>query len=492
MVGDYVFVAANSEDAAEILKVNTFTFAGIALEITESVDGLEKHSKANESETTQLLRETMRSILSQRYAPDNKLLKLDSLATDPQLVSIGAFEHQERAGKSLQALMVVCDGQFRTRKEKREAIESISLAQNSITDVSQVDSVASTFPDLKNLDLSGNQLSNTKALEAWKDKLRDMETIYLAGNPIETADPSLHATLLGWFPKLQDISGTTVRTPEQVAQAVQAASKHRPIPQHGPDFRDVNGIGENFLMEFFISYDNDRQGLAAKLYDEKSQFSLSVDNNAVRGEGTRTAPWAPYIKASRNLLKITTPNARIQRLFKGANTIAELWKTLPATRHPNIKESISKYIMDCHPLGGIADPSNPAGAGVDGLIICVHGEFEEHDPKTDVLATRSFSRTIILGPGQPGRAQIRVVCDMLSLRAHNPLPNVFEAKDEPQNIPNANDSVNQHQTMIAELCKQTGMTPQYSEMCLTQVEWVFDKALVIFNEKKVRWHLTRY
>jgi nuclear RNA export factor len=136
--------------------------------------------------------------------------------------------------------------------------------------------------------------------------------------------------------------------------------------------------------------------------------------------------------------------------------------------------------MDCHPLPGLADPTGQSQLGVDGLIVAVHGEFEEYDPKSGLNGKRSFSRTFVLAPGISGSAQIRVVSDMLSLRAFSPLPNVFVA---PSSAPT--DTVNQHQAMIAELSKQTGMVPQYSEMCLSQVEWDFGKALVIFNEKKV-------
>ncbi|PHH87679.1 hypothetical protein CDD83_8546 [Cordyceps sp. RAO-2017] len=68
---------------------------------------------------------------------------------------------------------------------------------------------------------------------------------------------------------------------------------------------------------------------------------------------------------------------------------------------------------------------------------------------------------------------------MLSLRAYSPLPNVFAPAANPAATANG-----QHQAMIAELAKQTGMVPEYCEMCLSQVEWQFDKALVIFNEKR--------
>jgi nuclear RNA export factor len=475
-----VFIGASKDDVEEILKLNTFTFAGTQLEITESEDGLGHHGKATESQDTQELRAKLQSVLARRYLAENKLLKLDALATDAELVNLGMFENRERALKTFKGLMVICDGLFKTAKEKQEAIESISLANNNIDDVGQVENVALTFPQLKNLDMSGNLIGNTQALTPWKGKFKQLETIYFSGNPIEAAEPNFHATLLDWFPKLQIINGTQLRTAEQIQQTA-AASLPKPIPQRGPDFRDVNGIGETFLVDFFTAYDNDRQGLASRLYDEGSQFSLAVDRPPARESGGGL-PWSTYIKVSRNLFKITTPNARIQRLFKGVNLIYELWKDLPLTRHPSIKEATSKYIMDCHPLPGLVDPSGQSRAGVDGLIISVHGEFEECDQQTKATGLRSFSRTFILGPGQPGKGPIRVVSDMLSLRAHESLPNVFAAPvEQPVTQPS---QPNQQQAMVAELSKQTGMTPQYSEMCLSQVGWDFDKAVVMFNEKK--------
>lgn len=495
-----MFIGASKEDAEEILKLNTFTFAGAALEVVESTEGLGQANKATESKETQELRAKLQSILSQRYIGANKLLKLDALSGDAELVTLGMFENRERALKTFKGLMAICDGLFKTAQEKRDAIESISLASNGIDDVSQVESVANTFPQLKNLDMSGNQITNMKGMERWKGKFKELETLYVAGNPIE-ADASFQGTLLEWFPKLQIINGTQLRTAEQIAQREEAL-KPKAIPQSGPDFRDVNGIGENFLVDFFTSYDNDRQGLVSRYYDEGSQFSLAVDTQSVRdANAPAPLPWAAYLKFSRNLIKITHQNARVQRLFKGAATIFDLWKTLPMTQHPNIKSDMSKYIMDCHPLPGLVDPSGQNPLGVDGLTISVHGEFDEYDSKSGTTGKRSFSRTFILGPGQPGRGQIRVVSDMVSLRAYGELPNVFAPQAQapapvpapapapgstpaPAAAPAGADQA-QHQAMLAELCKQTGMVPQYSEMCLTQVAWDFDKALVMFNEKKV-------
>lgn len=427
------------------------------------------------------MRALLQTILSSRYNGASKLLKLDALATDATLVEVGLFANQDRALKAFEGLMVICNSQFKTAKEKEDAIESISLANNNIDDVAQVETVATTFPRLQNLDMSGNRISNMQGLKRWRGKFRELVTILVTGNPIEATEPNFHASLLEWFPKLQNINGAQVRTAEQIALQVEA-SRPKPIPQSGPDFRDVGGVGEQFLLEFFTGFDTNREALLTKYYDEDSQFSLSVDNRSRRDpSGPTPLPWAPYLKYSRNLTKITTANARIQRMYKGIQHISDMWNAYPMTRHPNITEHISKYIMDCHPLSGLVDPNGQNQSGVDGLVVCVHGEYDEHDPTARTMGKRSFSRTFILGPGKAGHGPIRIVSDILSLRNHIPLPNVFGSQNQVPPVQNQD----QHQAMIVELCRRTGMVPQYSEMCLIETSWDFDRALVVFNDKKV-------
>lgn len=482
--GEIVLVGASKDDAEDLIKLNGFNFAGATLSISL------KEEDGGASETSphaQMLKEHLQSILSNRYAGDSKLLKLDALNADPAISETGLLQSSQRAEKMFRALMRVCDDLFKTRKDKSEAIQSISVANNSIDNLTQVSVLADTFPDLHNLDLSSNSLSSIDGLRALKNRFRKLQALYMVNNPIETTQPEYKATLLEWFPTLLDLNGQQVRTPEQAAQAV-AATLPKAFPQNGPDFRDANSIGENFLLDFFTNYDNNKASLVAKYYDQSSNFSLAVDTAHAGPRDINSPaplPWGAYLKFSRNLTKITHAPARIQRLFKGANTISELWNGLPPTKHPDLKQEVNKYIMDCHVLPGLADPNGQSQRGVDGLIVTIHGEFEELDQASGKTGKRSFSRTFVLGPGLPGGNPIRVVSDMLCLRPHTPLPNLFGAAET---APAAvNDEQQQRAAMVAELAKQTGMTPAYAELCLSDgsVNWNFDKALAIFNERKV-------
>ncbi|KAI1799835.1 NTF2-like protein [Daldinia bambusicola] len=496
--GDFVYITASKEDGEDILKLNGFAFAGTTLIITEAPGDLPPTSQNNMSSTALEVKDALRNVLSLRYDGGAKLLNLSALGEDAGLNQMGFFSGESKPEKLFRALMAVCDGLFKTPQEKRDAVASVSLAGNNIDDVLQIMSLAETFPDLINLDLSRNHFKDLKGLQKWRYRLRKLETLLLNENPIEAANPNYTTELTNWFPRLQNLSGIQVRTPEQVA-AMEAATRPTPIPQHGADFRDINGVGEGFVKEFVSMYDVDRQNLAAKYYDNESTFSIAVINSSPHPQNSQPPGWGAYIKFSRNHNKITHTSTRIQRLFVGTNLIQGAWQQLPPTRHPDLLAEFNKYIVDCHPVHGLPDPSGASPVGVDGMIITIHGEFEDQEPGTMKTAKRSFSRTFILGPGAPGRNPIRVISDMLSVRAFNPPPGstpeaaaqpvvqpITQPAAQPVAQPVVQQSTDLQQQMVIELCNRTGMTPEYSKFCLDGANWNFDQALVMFNEKRAQ------
>ncbi|KAH9909304.1 hypothetical protein F4778DRAFT_223477 [Xylariomycetidae sp. FL2044] len=489
--GDSVYITASKEDGEEILKLNGFLFATATLTISEATGGMPQHGQSLMSSGALQIKEQLQSVLSARYNTESKLLNLASLGEDPSLAQMGFFSGESRPEKLFRALMAICDGLFKTAKEKRDAVISISLRGNSIDDVYQIMSLADTFPDLSHLDLSQNQFKDLKGLQKWRHRLRNLETLLLNENPIETANPNYVNEVMGWFPRLETLSGAQVRTKEQIA-AAEAASMPTPIPQNGADFRDINRVGEGFITDFLRMYDTDRHNLAIKYYDDQSTFSIAVNNRAPHAPDTPLPSWGAYLKFSRNHTKVTHPPARQQRLFIGGQTIQSAWQQLPATRHPDLVSQFDKYMIDCHPVHGLVDPTGQSPNGVDGMIMTIHGVFEDQDPTSMSTAQRSFSRTFVLGPGAPGRNPIRVVSDMLSVKVFTPLPTTAPVpapqavpQTVPQAVPQANDEARKQQ-MVVELSKQTGMTAQFSQFCLDGANWIFDQALASFNEKRAQ------
>jgi nuclear RNA export factor len=497
--GDSVIITASPEDLAKILKLNTFKFAGSTLNIEPhqlqppSSSIKDEENLSQEAKKTQ---ERIMSILSARYDINLKLLNLSRLGQDPGLVQMGMFDAKNRISKLFPVLMVVCDRLFHSAQEKRDAILSVTLAENDLDSISNVTTLAQTFPDLQNLDLSRNKIADLHALGGWRWKFRKLQNLKLTGNPIEHTSPGYTEEIAKWFPTLQILNEIQIRTQAEAAAAASAAPKPidqsrksdqaSPIPINGPDFRDVNQIGEGFLRQFFNLYDKDRATLANNFYDANSTHSLSINVSAPRSEeGASSHPFpSAAFNNSRNLVKVKALHGQMSKIFRGVQAIKSFWAELPPTQHPDLSTHTAKYLVDCHPLPGLLDPMGQSPRGVDGLVLMVHGEYEEVDVSRAQRIMRSFSRTFVLGPGLPASPAIRVISDILVLRAWSPL--VSAPSGQSASMVSAMPAAETRERLLEQLLFRTQMTPEYARLCLEETGWDLEKAVIAFNANKVR------
>ncbi|KZF25943.1 hypothetical protein L228DRAFT_264380 [Xylona heveae TC161] len=519
--GEAVIVSVRPEDVPKLLRISSYTFAGVPLTI-EKYNGPETSGTgaAAPTESPQVvdIKQKMTSVLSRRYDPALKLLNLSALGHDEELVSMGLFQSVSTESKFFPALMKVCDTFFSSAQQKREAVHSVSLANNELPNVMSVTTLSQTFPDIQNLDLSHNKFKDLRAMENWRRRFPFLDHLVLTDNPLETQEPNYKESILKWYPTLRILNGQQVRSDEEVAAIAQkranAVRGVLPLPVQAADFRDEAQIGENFIKQFFLGFDTDRAALANGYYDAKSQFSLSVNTSAPRapqqGQDIKSQTWDAYIKKSRNLSKISHLPARMARVYTGPESILSCWTSLPATRHANITAEPLKWLVECHSLPGLPDPSGQSPGGVGGLIVMVHGEFDELNVATgQTIMTRSFDRTFVLGPGA-GIGGIRVISDVLVLRAYGgntawlpegtapaqttsdgqaqPSALTPTAPQIPENfavaVPGKSEEQLQQELMLAEMSKRTNMTLEYSRMCLEQTGWNFDSALAAYESAK--------
>ncbi|KUJ22431.1 uncharacterized protein LY89DRAFT_680575 [Mollisia scopiformis] len=491
--GDKVIITASPQDIMEIQKLDGFQFAGTILSIKASTPipsrSASEEKKQEESPQTTDVKAKFRAVLEGRYNPQLKLWNLSALAIDPGLVSMGLFDGSTNTSKVFPALMAVCNSIFPTRAAKKEAVVSVTLADNNLSNVGDVNALAQTFPDLKNLDLSRNNLVDIKSLDGWRYKFKHLENLVLTGNPIEAQLSELKDEFLKRYPDLSMLNNVLVRSPAEIA-AMKAAAEaaQSPIPIAPPEFRDVGQVGENFIRQFLALYDTDRMALLTQFYDSRTSYSLAINMSAPRSHTNSKPipPWAEYIKHSRNMIKITHAPARMNRQYKGVDAIKNVWASLPATRHPDLQTQTDKYIIECRPTQGLPDPSGQSARGVDGLIITIHGEFEE--PNTAEKGSRSFSRSFVLGPGAPGIQPIRVISDMLLLRAWAPLaqpkPHAMMPTPPQEPAQMATPEQQQQEAMAMQLMEKTGMTLQYAGLCLVETGWNLENAYVAFMTNK--------
>ncbi|KAJ5893334.1 mRNA export factor mex67 [Penicillium taxi] len=473
--GDTLVASVRQNLADTMSRINNNTFAGIQISVERNdCATLDHEIGGTDSASTADTKAKMTMILGKRYYADNKLLNLSKLVGDPDLQAMGIFAATSTESKFFPALMKVWEMGFETNALRRQAVESVSLADNQLANISLVTTLAQTIPALKNLDLSNNNFKDAQALIQWRWKFRELEFLDLTGSPFCT-DPEFKNTMMKWYPKLQHLNNVQVRTKEEVD-----AQKKTPIPVQAPYFQDSDKIGENFIRSFFSTYDNDRSSLITSFYDKESRFSFDINTAAPKAPSAEPAAWDPYIKMSRNLHKVNHLNPRMAREYVGDERIRSAWDMLPATYHPNIMTSPEEYLVECHQCPGLPDPSGQSETGVGGLIITVHGKFEENvGGKTEL---RSFDRTFIIGPSLvPGR--IRVINDILCLRAfggHEAWTMIAAPTTPAAPIPIAPPAAplvgSSQEDLIREMSAKSGMNLRYSEMALADNGWDAERA----------------
>jgi nuclear RNA export factor len=509
-----------------ILHLNGFTFAGAPLVVEKwdkqnskpapevrpspfekrnssqlpAQNGFGRQPSVDPSHTTSDTKVVLNDVLNKRYDSNLRLLNLSALTQDPNLQQLGVLSNQATRSKIFPALMKMCDGAWDTPEKKEDAVLSVTLSNNDLVTVLDVTTLAATFPKLRNLDLSNNQIADLDGLKFWRWKFRDLEHLLISNNPID-ASLDLKTAMMRWYPKLLRLNDTVVRTPNEVKK------QHNPIPVLAPFFQDEADIGAKFVTDFFPLFDADRITALTNFYDIHSTFSVSVNTHAkrVEQEERHNTSWDQYIKRSRNLLKITHLPARTSRLFRGAE-IKTMWESMPRTKHPALNQHPSDWLVECHPLPGLPDPQGQTPGGVGGLIIMVHGNFEEMQAQTGkTIDRRSFDRTFVLGPGN-GVGGIRVISDILVLRgpggseawAIDPTytntiaatpsePRIAHPEIPPnsligQNEPGKSEETLRNERLAIELSFKTSMKLQWAANALIRNDWDAARAFANFQD----------
>ncbi|MCJ1479783.1 nuclear mRNA export, poly(A)+RNA binding protein [Lambiella insularis] len=413
--GDAVILSVKPKDTSRIQGLDGIQFAKAKLSLKTTAWGVEGKSETTTRSTAvaavAALAERMAVLIQRRFDPGTKRLNLSSLATDPDLGD--DFTKNNNQATFFAQLMQICDDNLNTPELKRDTIDTISLASNNLADVNTVTTLAQSFPDLLNLDLSNNNLKALSGLEAWRWKFRSLDALNLSGNPLITEIPAYQNEVMKWFPKLRFLNQDQIRSDEQAAAAKGTII---PLPILGPSFGDETSVAVNFVRGFFPRYDSNRALLAGMFYDADSTFSVIINPHGRRAPGQADVTkqeWDAYSTKSHNITKMTILPGQVNKVNRGTAQIRDCWQMLPNTRHPDTDTEPEKWHMDLHSVPGVPDTSGQSAEGELGLLVTVHGQFGEVNVTTGAItAQRSFDRTFVLGPGE-GVGKIRVISDVL-------------------------------------------------------------------------------
>lgn len=489
---DTVVISVPSADAKAYERMNGYDWAGAKLSI-KRVGGADQDS-SQPSSGAEETKAMLRGVLERRWNPEMKLLDLSALGADAELQATGIFGSSSTTAKFFPALMKVLDLSFNTTKERDEAIEAVSLANNELEDLKIVSTLSQSLPNLVSLNLSGNKFATLASLEAWRHRFKKLQHLILTGNPLDQNEPNAGPEIMKWFKNLRTLNNITVRSDEDIKN--QNNVQNIPFPIRTPHFQDENGIVEGFVRNWFAGFDTDRPALARMYYDEHSEFSYALNTQAPRDpldtEKPQSQEWASYIQGSRNLKRLTQLPARQKRLARGTQAIIDTFAAMPKTQHPDLATEPQKWMIESHLQPGIPDPINNTPGGVDGFFMSIHGEFNE--PETG--KKRSCDHAIFIGPG--GSTGVRVVSHTITIRAYGGAQ-AFQATAGVSTPPMlaadaaGNDGLPQlpegvtielAEQMCTELTKQTGMTLMFSSDCLREAGFNFDAALAMFQNVK--------
>lgn len=154
-----------------------------------------------EDASKQQLETILTNVVRKRYNAAEKYLTLESLAADPDIVSIGLTTSS--ASKVFTAVFTMCEKfVFETPAKRRDMVVSVSLSGNALTTVGDVIALNSTFPNLQNLDLSNNQLKDAGDFKYWRNQMKSLEHLIITGNPID-GNPPEKEKLIRWWRKLK-------------------------------------------------------------------------------------------------------------------------------------------------------------------------------------------------------------------------------------------------------------------------------------------------
>lgn len=508
VVGAVLRAKVTNNEASVLVNFNGIRFAGSALDIKSMDDnknngfnnrssGGDRNGSQGMSEATKTTIQLLEEYLRSHYNPEIKFLNLENMPNDPFLISNGLLSSASTQSKMFPALMKIA-------RDNIPKVDSISLANNGLSDLQIVTTLAATYPDLKNLSLANNNFINVSSLHQWRHKFPHLRELILSGNPISTTI-GYKDDMIRMFPKLIVLDGQVIQDETQL-NIVKIPLQ---VQHNFSENSDIGNIAGNFLSTFFDLYDKDRSQLLP-LYDEQSTFTISLNITSLRQVGgpgnsssrnTSTHPWNDYIPLSRNLTRVSSVNSKVSRLNVGPQAIASVFQKLPPTEHD--LKSPEKFAVDVWSVKDIR------AVGDQAIMIFVHGEFVQLNNR----AVHSFDRSLVVLPGPNGN--MIVSSDMLTIRPYSgndgwkPLDSsgsnsapgsasntgsVPPSSGSPSTNPvSASSLINPdhikhlsppQQLVIKTLVEKTRLTANYAIMCAEQADYDLQQSLQLFEQSK--------
>uniref|UniRef100_A0A452E2Q6 Nuclear RNA export factor 1 n=1 Tax=Capra hircus TaxID=9925 RepID=A0A452E2Q6_CAPHI len=420
------------------------------------------HSVQNELKPEQV--EQLKLIMSKRYDGSQQALDLKGLRSDPDLVSQNIDVVLNRRSCMAATLRII--------EENIPELLSLNLSNNKLYRLDDLSSIVQKAPNLKILNLSGNEVTGSLyqhlKSERELDKIKGLklEELWLDGNTLcdTFRDQSTYISAVRErFPKLLRLDGHEL--PPPIAFDVEAPTTLPPCKGSYFGTETLKNLVLHFLQQYYAVYDSgDRQRLL-DAYHDGACCSLSIPFTP---QNPARSNLAEYFKDSRNVKKLKDPTLRFRLLKHTRLNVVAFLNELPKTQH-----DINSFVVDI--------------SAQTSTLLCfsVNGVFKEVDGKSrDSL--RAFTRTFVAVPAS--NSGLCIVNDELFVRNAS-ADEIQRAFAMPAPTPSSSPVPTlspEQQEMLQAFSTQSGMNIEWSQKCLQDNNWDYTRSAQAFTHLKAK------
>uniref|UniRef100_A0A4W4GT09 Nuclear RNA export factor 1b n=1 Tax=Electrophorus electricus TaxID=8005 RepID=A0A4W4GT09_ELEEL len=335
----------------------------------------------------------------------------------------------------------------------------LNLSNNRLYKLDDLADVVNKVPNLKILNLSHNELKTEREL----DKLKGLKLaeLSLERNPLCDHFKDQADYIRSVFTSSSD--GHDL--PPPIGFDLEVAPPG--LPSCKPSYfcsEELKILISCFLQQYYTIYDSaDRQPLL-NAYHDGATFSLIIPFSI---QNPSKCSLGEYQKDSRNIKRVKDSTTRFRLLKHTRLNVVAFLNELPKTHH-----DIASFNVDVNTYTNTL------------LSFTVSGVFKEVDGKSRD-SCRAFSRVFIAVSA--GNGTLCIVNDEMFIRnaTTEEIRRAFVAPaPTPSSSPVPTLSAPQ-QEMLSAFSQKSGMNLEWSQKCLQDNDWDFDRAAQIFTDLKV-------
>lgn len=390
-----------------------------------------------------------------RYDASQKALDLQKFRFDQDLMNSDIDMMLNRRSCMVATLQII--------QSNIPELLALNLCNNKLYQLDGLSDVIEKAPQVKILNLSKNKLKSVWELE--KVKELNLEELWVEGNPFcnHFMDQSDYVSAIrDLFPKLLRLDGKELLISTGMDIEVPQLSK-----ETCTESELIKNLVLQFLKEYYLFYDNGDRLQLIDAYHDEACFSLAVPFNF---SDPNLSNLEEYFKHNRDIKKLQDSYMRMRLLKHTKRDIVDSLSLLPKTQH-----DLDSFWVDvcCH----------------TDMMLCfsVNGLFKEVEGKCQGCV-RAFTRIFIAT--HYSNSRICIMNDELIVRNASPkeIQNAFIS------LPTASTSSKsplseEQQEMVKSFSMQSKMKLNWSQKCLEDNSWDYNKAAEIFtilqNEGKI-------